>query len=65
MYDSKAFQKKMFIPFEQELPNETGLRDGTGLGLYICKTIMNKMNGSIYAGVSDNNMVVTVVFAIQ
>ncbi len=45
--------------------SNVGSQSGSGLGLYICKTIMNKMNGSIYAGVSDNNMVVTVVFAIQ
>ena len=44
---SEAFQKKMFIPFEQELPNETGLRDGTGLGLYICRNLVDLLGGTI------------------
>lgn len=38
---------------------------GSGLGLYICRTIMNKMNGSIYANIKENDMIVTVVFAMK
>ena len=44
---SKEFQKKMFLPFEQEQENEEYHRDGTGLGLYICKNLIELMGGSI------------------
>ena len=44
---SEAFQKRMFRPFEQEIPNETGLRDGTGLGLYICRNLVDLLGGTI------------------
>ncbi len=35
---------------------------GSGLGLYICRQLMLKMNGDIFAEVKDENMIVTVVF---
>lgn len=35
---------------------------GSGLGLYIAKTIMEKMDGSIYAALSHQNMSITMVF---
>ncbi len=44
---SREFQKKMFLPFEQEQENDEYHRDGTGLGLYICKNLIELMGGSI------------------
>ena len=35
---------------------------GSGLGLYICRQLMRKMNGEIFAEISDNNIIVTMVF---
>ncbi|MBQ9956206.1 MAG: HAMP domain-containing histidine kinase [Ruminococcus sp.] len=35
---------------------------GSGLGLYICRQLMNKMNGDIFAEISDGYMFVTAVF---
>ena len=40
-------------------------QSGSGLGLYICRTIMNKMNGGIFAEICDNNMIVSVVFPMR
>jgi Osmosensitive K+ channel histidine kinase len=34
---------------------------GSGLGLYICRKLMEKMDGSIYAEAVDGEMCVTVV----
>lgn len=31
-------------------------QEGSGLGLYICKQLMHKMNGDIFAQVKDNNI---------
>lgn len=55
---------------EEELPNlfdsfyrgsnSHGVK-GNGLGLYICKTLMRKMDGDIYAKNSKQGFVVTVV----
>ena len=36
-------------------------QEGSGLGLYICKQIMHKMDGDIFAEIKDNCFVVTVV----
>lgn len=35
---------------------------GSGLGLYICRQLMNKMNGDIFAEINDGYMFVTAVF---
>ncbi len=40
--------------------NSTGVK-GSGLGLYICKTLMCKMDGEIYAQISADTFSVTVV----
>ncbi|MBQ9981137.1 MAG: HAMP domain-containing histidine kinase [Oscillospiraceae bacterium] len=42
--------------------NSTGQK-GNGLGLYICRSLMNKMNGDIFAHIEDGNITVTGVFA--
>ena len=36
---------------------------GSGLGLYICRQLMSKMCGEIFAQIQDGFMIVTVVFA--
>ena len=35
---------------------------GSGLGLYICRGLMHKMNGEVFAQIKDEEMYVTVVF---
>lgn len=35
---------------------------GSGLGLYICRQLMHKMNGEVFAQIKDGNMCVTAVF---
>lgn len=35
---------------------------GSGLGLYICRQLMHKMNGEIFARAEDGSLLVTVVF---
>ena len=35
---------------------------GSGLGLYICRQLMRKMNGEIFAKIRGGEMCVTVVF---
>lgn len=42
--------------------SNTGSNAGSGLGLYICRQLMNKMDGEIFARIIDNNMAVTLVF---
>lgn len=37
---------------------------GSGLGLYICRQLMHKMNGDIYAKIEDGSMYVTLVFGM-
>ncbi|MDE6025617.1 MAG: HAMP domain-containing histidine kinase [Lachnospiraceae bacterium] len=37
---------------------------GSGLGLYICRQLMHKMNGEIFAEISGNTMLVTTVFVM-
>ena len=44
--------------------SNTGANAGSGLGLYICKQLMNRMNGDIFAEIRDGNMVVTAVFGM-
>ncbi len=40
--------------------NSTGIK-GSGLGLYICKTLMRKMDGEIFAGMHEDVFGVTIV----
>lgn len=40
--------------------NSTGMK-GSGLGLYICKTLMRKMDGEIFAGMNEDIFCVTIV----
>ena len=40
--------------------NSTG-RKGSGLGLYICKTLMRKMDGEIFTGMKEDVFCVTIV----
>lgn len=56
---------------EAELPHifdsffrgsNTGSQQGSGLGLYICRRLMHKMNGEIFARRTDGGMCVTAVF---
>ena len=35
---------------------------GSGLGLYICRQLMHKMSGDIFAEAGDGRMIVTAVF---
>ncbi len=58
---------------ENELPHifdsfwrgsNTGSSSGSGLGLYICRTLMRKMNGDIFAETEGTDMVITTVFVI-
>ena len=44
---SKEFQKKMFVPFEQEYNEFTNKVQGTGLGLTIVKNLVDMMDGTI------------------
>lgn len=56
---------------EAELPHvfdsfwrgsNTGNNKGSGLGLYICRQLMRKMDGEVFAGLSGDLMCVTAVF---
>ena len=40
--------------------NSTGVK-GSGLGLYICKTLMRKMDGEIFAQIKEDGFCVTIV----
>ena len=40
--------------------NSTSMK-GNGLGLYICKTLMRKMDGEIFAGINEDIFCVTIV----
>ncbi len=42
--------------------SNAGNKPGSGLGLYICRQLMRKMNGEIFAEISGGNMCVTAVF---
>ena len=59
---------------EDELPHifdsfwrgsNVGSNSGSGLGLYICRTLMHRMNGDIFAQTEDGYMIVTAVFAVS
>lgn len=39
-----------------------GGEPGSGLGLYICRNLMNKMGGEVFAQIKDGKMYVTAVF---
>lgn len=41
--------------------SNTGNRQGNGLGLYICRQLMNAMGGDIFAEISDDCMNITLV----
>ncbi|HRR76034.1 MAG TPA: HAMP domain-containing sensor histidine kinase [Ruminococcus sp.] len=41
--------------------NSSG-KNGSGLGLYICRCLMTDMNGDIFAEIKDGDMLVTAVF---
>ncbi len=43
---SEDFQQRMFLPFEQ-YSDDLGYGNGTGLGLYICKNLIELMGGRI------------------
>lgn len=44
--------------------SNVGTTGGSGLGLYICRTLMRRMNGDIFAQTRDGEMTVTAVFAM-
>ncbi len=44
---SPEFQQRMFLPFEQEKQTGGGLSEGTGLGLYICRNLVDLLGGTI------------------
>ena len=44
--------------------SNTGSNSGSGLGLYICRNLMRKMNGDIFAEIQESDMIVTTVFSI-
>jgi signal transduction histidine kinase len=59
---------------ENELPHifdsfwrgsNSGTVSGSGLGLYICRQLMKKMDGDIYAECKDSEMLVTVVMRMM
>ncbi len=41
--------------------SNVGSNQGSGLGLYICRQLMHKMDGEIFAEIKENNMYVTSV----
>lgn len=58
---------------ESELPHifdsfwrgsNVGSNSGSGLGLYICRQLMLKMNGDIFAEIKDGSMIVSAVFSV-
>ena len=56
--------KKVTIAFSREGDCQLMHIRGSGLGLYICRTLMHKMNGDIFAKIQDRYMIVTTVFSI-
>lgn len=58
---------------DEELPHifdsfwrgsNVGGKNGSGLGLYICRALMHKMDGDVYAEVREGNIIVTTVFSL-
>ena len=45
---TEEFISKIFEPFEREITPETGGEQGTGLGMPIVKSIVERMNGTIH-----------------
>lgn len=45
---SEAFQRRLFLPFEQEHNQFSNQQAGTGLGLAIVKNLIEQMDGSIH-----------------
>lgn len=43
--------------------SNAGKQKGSGLGLYICRQLMHKMNGDIFAQIEDGYMDITAVFS--
>lgn len=43
--------------------NNAGSKEGNGLGLYICKYIMNKMEGDVFAQICEDGMDFVLVFS--
>lgn len=43
---SESFQQRMFLPFEQDRSEESA-QEGAGLGLFICKNLVEMMGGTI------------------
>lgn len=44
--------------------SNTGANEGSGLGLYICRQLMTRMNGDIFAELNNGTMAVTAVFGM-
>lgn len=44
--------------------SNAGNREGSGLGLYICRRLMRKMNGDIFAETDKDNISITMVFSL-
>ena len=42
--------------------SNTDKQNGSGLGLYICRQLMHKMNGEVFAEIRGGDMCVTAVF---
>ena len=42
--------------------SNSGSESGSGLGLYICRCLMHKMSGEVFAVIEDGKMSVTAVF---
>ena len=65
---SKAFQKKMFEPFSQDLDNphrKASIR-GTGLGLAIVKKVVERMGGTInISSIVDKGTDITLCFIVK
>ena len=59
--DTEEYLKTIFDSFFRG--SNVGNRAGSGVGLYICRKLMNKMGGDIYAESEGGVMKVTVVLS--